>query len=412
MSDLKPLPKPVSVQKYRDAKNKTTVKAVPHQEILENSRRVNRPYTYQPPQRDRQSQQKQHYSQRVKPKKSSPVKRQVAKVYRFIKKGGGRIIGIATAFIVATSIIMWLVWSVTHHNAYAVYVGEERISYIAMSEDVDLDTLRIAVSNYIENDINAQIRINEEIRISPVNSSQQNITEFEYAVNDLVNYHISFQIVASAIYVNGIQEAILRNVEEAREVENRLLTRFTTNLKEHYHTIGFNERDFSIRTALVNEEDLISMNEAIAGLSRNTPGLRSHIVQSGQNLLNIANSYGIDLEELLEYNPHVSEHGTLSVGTELFIQYEHPLLPVVTVESISRREAIPLEIEERVNPDLYRGSQQTTRYGSAGEQELVIHITRINGRPESEVIVSEREVRAMITQIVEIGTRVADPNRR
>lgn len=422
MPDLKPLPKPVPMQKSRDVNNNkktSNIKAVPHQEIIESARKENvarqntYPNTYQPPRREKEKLSQQQYTpKRAKPNKVSPFKRLTVKAYRFIKKGGGPIISAAAVFIVTLSLIMWLLWFLTHHNAYAVYVNEERVDYIAMAEGVDLNALKSAISNHLQNNANALIQINEEIRIVPVNSSPRNITEFDDVIGTLANDYLSYLIVGSAIYVDGVQRAILRNRDEALQVERSLLTRFTHNHPDHYYEIGFYGRNFSINATTVNEVDLVGISEAFVSLNVYTSGVRRYIVQRGDTLGTIAERHGMDLDDLLADNPHVSVNRSLSVDTELLIQYQQPLLPVRTVESVTRRETIPVDEVESINPDRYRSSSRVINYGTPGEKEIVIHITRIGDRIVSEETISERELRAMIPREIEVGTRVAEPNRR
>ncbi|MCL1988991.1 MAG: LysM peptidoglycan-binding domain-containing protein [Firmicutes bacterium] len=362
---------------------------------------------------------------------TNKVSRKVKKARRFMRRT--KIVGISTAVILLATMIFLIIWNITRDNAIAIYVGDipttavvattentenaenseesetvdeivddsEPIAFIALTEDMTESVLRTEAIRRLENIENARIVLSDNITIAATNTSSQNIISFDDAVNRLVDV-LHFRILGVAIEVESNRVAVLRNQEDANELIRRLQLPYMS--ANEYVSVDFVE-DFAMSNVDIDESQLSTIEQVLTRLEGDATVMEEYIVQPGDNLGSIALRHGITIAQLYEYNPGISSNATLHVGEVLTIQSSRPYLSVRTVEAITRIEEIPIETETISNPGESSTFSQVLRAGTAGEQEIVVHITRINGiQVGEEEVVATRVIQEMVTTTIEVGT--------
>jgi len=421
MADFKPLPKPVNAPKKtqkvndprtvtREAKpddRKTTVKVVQPKMVKETYKGVGASVSGVP----EPGAQRTHQRRRDNPQGKSNFQKQARKAYRFLRKNSRRMINIGIALILAVSLISLLMWFMAGNNALAVYLGDDHFAYIAFSQDLDEDILRAEVISRLEDRVNASVQVNEQIMLRPASSAQRNVLPFNEAVEQLAAT-LDFQIIGTAIEVNGYRVAVLRTQSEAEEIIWRLQSPFLRGSSGEYDTVEFVE-DFHLVSATVDESALSSVQHAMHRLDSRSVVVNEYTVQSGDTLGGIALRHNITLTQLFNDNPGFSANTILRVGDALQIQSYQPFLSVRTIMYETHREPIPIEFQPLENPGEVNTFSQTIQEGIEGEREVVTRIIRINGiQTEGTQIVETRTIREMEPEIVEVGTLEVAVDRR
>jgi len=410
MADFKPLPKPVRTQnnlgypkKRRSSpevtqpeKHRQVVKAAQPVIAKEPSKGKIHPY---------QSQQE------VPKKKSSPYQRQVGRVYRFLRKKSRWIVSIGAALILAVSLISLLGWFISGTSAMALYIGEEHFGYMNYSQELDEETFRGEVISRIEARENARVQIDEPIFLRPASGSPRNVLPLNEAIEQLAAT-LSFQIIGTAVEVNGYRVGVLRSQNEAEEVIWRLQSPFLQGNAADYYSVDFVE-DFHLVTATIDEDALSTVQQVMHRLDSRSVVVDNYTVQSGDTLGGIALRHNITLARLLEDNPDFTANSVLRIGDVMQIQSYRPFLSVRTVRVETRTVPIPIEIEALENAGEVNTFSQVIQEGVEGEQRVVVHIIRINGvQTEPEQIISTEVIRMMEKEIIEVGTMEAIVERR
>ena len=405
MPDFKPLPKPVKLRKpaqnnskkpaakersVKTAKKPPINKAVP----------TPRPIKVQP----------ERQLQRTKPNPSL-IHKQANRAKRFLRKKSRRALSIGVALVIAVPLLIFLIFSMRGHNALAVYIGENRLGYIAFSQEISEASLRAEAIRMLEIQENAQVQVNEQISIRPTNTAQRNMMTFSNAIEQLAS-SFTFQIVGTALELNGNRIAILRSQNDAEEVIWRLQSPFLQSRLEDYYIVDFVE-DLRMTNATVEESDLSTVQQVLQQLEGRSVVVEEYIVQPGDTLGGIALLHNTTLANLLENNPGLTANTILRVGDALRIESYRPYLSVRTVLAETRSSPIPIEDEQLENPGEVNTFSQVIQEGSAGEAEIVVHTTRINGiQTEPEQIVATRVIREMTPRITEVGTMEPVAERR
>ena len=244
--------------------------------------------------------------------------------------------------------------------------------------------------------------MNEEISLNPTTSRNiQSIQE----VTERLAASAAYQIVGTAVEVNGNRVAVLRTERDAQEVVWRLQAPFLRPgmSQADYHSVEFVE-DVRLVPTPVDEQSITNIEYVIHRLEGRTLVIEEYIVQSGDNLGSIALRHNTTLAQLYEDNPNISAATILRVGDVIRIQSYRPNLTVRTVEEETRREPIPIDNQYVENPVEHSGFRYIIQEGVEGVQEVVVHIVRTNGvQTGPEEIISTREIEPMISNIVEVG---------
>ena len=417
MPDFKPLPKPVRAQKQPtiNKKPKSTMRQPAAQEKQVNQEKQMNNVSKSPankavsaprqikPQPDQQP-------QRTK-SNTALIRNHANKAKRFLRKKSRRTLSFAVALIVAVPLLLFLVSSLRGHNALAVYIGEDRLGYISFSQDIDEVSIRAEAVRMLEIHENAQVQVNEQISIRPMNTAQRNIMTFTEAIEQLAT-SFTFQIVGTAIDLNGNRIAVLRSQNDAEEVIWRLQSPYLRGRLEDYYLVEFVE-DLRMINVTVEEDDLSTVQQVLQQLDGRAVVVDEYVVQPGDTLGGIALLHNTTLTNLFENNPGFSANTVLRVGDVLRIESYRPYLSIRTILAETRSSPIPIEDEILENPGEVNTFSQVIQEGTEGEAEIVVHTIRINGiQTEPEQIVATRIVREMTPRITEVGTMEPAAERR
>jgi len=395
MENLKPLPKPVSMNQSRNhPKHKRQRSNKPSKPIKPTSK----PTPMIRPERPER-----------------PITKVQAKVVerpRPVRKRRGfnakRVAGLVLPLVILVGLVGFILLSGGGTNALALYIDEEHFAYI--NEDISEEELMAEVQRRLQHTQGAQVIINEEISLQPTNITnreEQIVLPPSEAVEQLIST-VTFRIVGTAIYVSGNRKAILRNQAEVDEVERHLLQPFM-RAGANYVDSGFVER-FDMVSVTVNPEQISTVSEALRLLDGQIMVMEEYVVRSGDSLSRIAAVHGISQERLLANNPNFTPNTVLRIGDIMLIETSRPYLSVRTVEEVTRTEVISIEIQNRENPSRPSHSSEVIQQGRSGERQIVERIVRINGVEYSEEVISMDIISEMIPQIVEVGTMLASPS--
>ncbi|MGT2827294.1 G5 domain-containing protein [Streptococcus himalayensis] len=86
-----------------------------------------------------------------------------------------------------------------------------------------------------------------------------------------------------------------------------------------------------------------------------------------------------------------------------------PLTPAIKTIQEARTEEIPFGVQEESNPELPQGERRVKVFGVKGERTIIEEIKTQGDKELSRRVLSNTVTKEAVTQIVEIGTKVATP---
>ncbi|WP_458411523.1 peptidoglycan DD-metalloendopeptidase family protein [Schinkia sp. CFF1] len=225
---------------------------------------------------------------------------------------------------------------------------------------------------------------------------------------------------AEAIMVDGKTVAFVSNKEEAEQVIKRIKMKYVpeeilTKLANGADKVEYNDlfiKDVRIKENVtysegkVFPEDILSVDEAVKLLKVGTLQEKKHVVAEGEVLSQIANSYDLTLDQLIQLNPGLDEDKLIHIDDELNVTTHVPLVTVVVDMEAVRDEVIPFEIEVKEDNTVFKGTTKVAQEGANGEKISKYNIVKENGMLTQKVMVGETIVKESTKKVVIKGTKV------
>jgi len=319
-----------------------------------------------------------------------------------------RIISIGTVAAAVVILGVLIVPAMMNPNALAVYLNENFIGYIPISGDLDSEAVHEQAVSHLESSIGTSVIVDQRVTVRPARATRNNTMRRE-EMNRTLASSFTYQILATAIYVNNQREGIVRTSACADEVIS-LFQRPLMNENTRY--VEFVE-PFDLRPVIVDLDtaDILAPLDAVAVLDRPVNTIVPYIIQPGDSLSLIALQFGLSAERIAIDN-NMTTTAIINPGNTLMIHTRKPLLSVRTVDETLTSQVIPMDVEVIPNPDLPELQRVIVQEGSDGEQQIAHRITRVDGRIVDEEILQYQIVRYPVTHIVQEGTGAPTIERR
>ena len=312
-----------------------------------------------------------------------------------------RVLSFWSLGVVAVVFIVLVLMSMLRHNAWAVYVDDRFVGYVPINREVETYTIHNDAVRHLSDSHRAEVHVNEETIVRTARAPRGVIISTSEMTLALIQ-HFSYQIVASAIYIDGERIAILRNRYETDHIAHEI-QRIYFDPSESNIVPSFEEA-WEVRPVMANLDDLDSQDAIIQLLNRPVSHIYSHVIRPGDTQGHLAIEFNTTLESI-GYLNDIGLNTILEIGEVLRIEITRPRLTVRTVGEITVLEDIPMDIETIENPDWHVSVTYERVAGRNGQREVVQLITRINGvivgEPE---VVSERRISEPINRVEEVGT--------
>ncbi|HET7616447.1 MAG TPA: G5 domain-containing protein, partial [Bacillales bacterium] len=179
-------------------------------------------------------------------------------------------------------------------------------------------------------------------------------------------------------YVHSKEEAheIIRRFESAyipRKVLKKSKNAGPARVDAGDHTSILNvslSKDVSLKAAKVNPEQLITVDEGVQSLTKNTRKKKIYTVKEGDMLGSIADQFGLSEEALKKLNGSLNEDGILHVGENLVVTAPKPFVKVVVKKAVVKRENIPFETKTKEDDSMYKGESKVKQKGKTGKKRV------------------------------------------
>lgn len=310
--------------------------------------------------------------------------------------------------ILGLIILAFVFWGFTNKNAKEVFVGDKSVGIIADKGATAEEIQNISIAK-LKEELGTDIKVNEEVTLKPIHASKKELVSTDYVLSEISNEY-TFQVGASAIFVNGKEIAVVKNDEEAKEILAKLTSKYIPEGVKLATPPTFVEK-VELKQKYVEEKDIMENETAFALLNVNSDQGKKYTIKPGDTLYQVAINSGMSLKELLKVNPDLTESTILKIGQEINIVASVPLLSVVTEEQTTYTEAIPKKIETINNDKEYKTYRKVVSAGKDGSKEVTAKIKKVNGIEESKTVISEKVLVEPTVEKVEVGTLKTPPKK-
>ncbi len=210
---------------------------------------------------------------------------------------------------------------------------------------------------------------------------------------------------AYGIYIDGSFVGAVANkkaVEEA--LEDRLLNyevKGTVRDVSYVNKIEYTKGIY-LRNSVKSEDD------TIAQLTSAKEKKRVYVAQAGDNIVTVAQKYGMDLDKLNELNPDIST--SLKDGQMINVIQTESFLPIQYIREMDTMSFLEYETIEVETSALNVGMVATLTKGERGVKESKIEITYVDGIEASRKVISNNITKNPVMEVIGYGTYSAMPD--
>lgn len=210
---------------------------------------------------------------------------------------------------------------------------------------------------------------------------------------------------AYGIYIDGnFAGAVVDKKAVEAALEDRLLNydvKGTVRDVSYVNKIEYTKGIY-LRSSVKSEQD------TIAQLTAQKEKQRVYVAQAGDNVVTVAQKYGMELEKFNELNPDVST--TLKDGQMIKVIQTESFLPIQYIRESDTLSFLDYETIEVETSSLNVGVVATLTKGERGEKRSVIEITYIDGIEASRKIISNEITKNPVMEVIGYGTYSAMPD--
>lgn len=277
--------------------------------------------------------------------------------------------------------------ALTKQPVYEIKINQYTV-YLSSSEEV-MELLRQAKSKYDENE-----EYTVEMVLDPTRELNV-LTTRVVKTEDLRNEIMEDAYMPSA-------GAVLRMDQYYEAAVNQTFETFEFGVK----SLDFGE-NVEIIQAYVLPEEISTLDEAIAEVTKKEEKDTIYEVEAGDSLSVIAEKNGTTVDNLLAMNHEIlpNINATIRPGDELKVTVPKPELSVVRTEEIYYEENYDADVIYIDNDEWYSNHSEIKQEPVAGFRKVVADIIYRNDDVENKNIVYEEVVAEAIPKIIERGTQ-------
>lgn len=155
-----------------------------------------------------------------------------------------------------------------------------------------------------------------------------------------------------------------------------------------------------------NPQQILTVEEAVKLLRKGTLEEAKHVVREGEVLGSIAGKYNLQLDQLLQLNPGLTEESLIDIGDELNVTVAKPFIDVIVEVEQKKKETIPFTVKTVEDKSLMKGETKVTQEGVNGEKNVLYNIIQQNGVTVKQTVLNEQVTKEMKEKVVVKGTKV------
>lgn len=254
------------------------------------------------------------------------------------------------------------------------------------------------------NDFTVTLATKEEIveLIEGVKVNYDLNNEFQVRITgnaDVESSEFGLEIVKADIGSSGASK-VLNNVNGEIVVEANADTIY----EDGTLAMAFSE-SISVTPTEVNTDQISTVEEALAEITKETEEKTIYTVQSGDTLSQIASRYNLSTSQLCDLNDGLTEDGIIGVGDEIIVTVPTPELSVLVFEEMTYEESYNAEVQYIDDDTMYQGQYSVVQEGSEGYREVVAVVQYENGSEVSRDIIKETLLVESVPRILRRGTQ-------
>lgn len=300
---------------------------------------------------------------------------------------------------------------------YHIYLDYEHIGAVD-NDELIIDLIDQLIDEKAEEDDSFSYALKQELTMLPERVFNFN-TRNEEALTKLED-DVVIHIEATALQIGGQVVGYFNELTKAEQVIDEYKGIYVDEeavLDEEDQTIDLATGDSIIvdvslsdevtyEGAVVAENELLTIEEGVELLEKGTLEDQIHLVEAGDVLFSIAQSYDLTMDQLLELNPSLEEDDLLQIDQEINVTDYAPYVDVIVEKHERVEETIDYETIVEQSDELYRGESRVEQTGQEGKREVQYEMEIVNGAVVDKEVIEEEITKDVVDKIIIEGTKV------
>ena len=283
---------------------------------------------------------------------------------------------------------------------YAVNIefNGQDLGFISLESDVDEAEMEVQKRiSYVDG--NEMVSFTPKLSIRVVNDSSVFIDTSELADKMIINSESEL----TNAYGFYIDDEFYGAVTETGEIESELAAMLSEYSSNGYGDVAFVKKT-SFTEGLYLADSVVDSAQIITMLRGSTEANKPYTIAEGDTPETIAQTYAVDVNELLSLNPVLSE--SCIAGIKIEIPGKESFMPIAYSVLKASENEVPYESINIDDNTLARGKTKVKVKGANGKTKTVDKITYVDGNETARETVSTEVLVEPVTEQISVGTAV------
>ena len=301
------------------------------------------------------------------------------------------VLGVASYLVLALT-----AYAIFGGNACAVMVDGKTVAVAANEKSAKQALGEVLKQKYSQ--AGGPVTVAGKIAYKGIKAQPEELLDQE-GLRSRFNESLTFNTKCTAIVVNGETKVFVKQMEEAEALLAWLQTLYPVEAGE--------------QPAIKEKVELVKANAAVGSILDletakktvllGTNKIQQYVIKDGDTLWDVARAVNIDVDQIALSNPGI-DLDNISIGQQLNLSKEAPLLTVVATRQVTVDEEIPYEVEVKKDDQLLAGEKQVLTEGESGERTVTYLITRENGFETERQVLYQTVIREARAEVVVTGS--------
>lgn len=304
------------------------------------------------------------------------------------------------------------------YEVYHVYVGDQQAGTVSDPKVVE-DFIMRKVKQLEEDNPNVHMVLNSD-EVAYKAEKAFNIQSDDEAAVSRLDELLKSKAVGVELIVNDKLVGIVKDKEVAEQILSKIKSKYAPQKggsvsilsaapepqvgESIVQSVDFVEK-VDLKITDIQPEQLANPDDIVRKLETGDVAPSKYTVEKGDCVSCIAKKLSISKQLIYEKNPWIQDD-RIRIGDVLDVTVLKPALTVRTVEKVVELQEIQHEIIYEKDDTMRQGQTKTITPGKNGLKNVTFLVTKANGYPMDEELVSEEVIQQPVPEYAKKGTKV------
>lgn len=171
-------------------------------------------------------------------------------------------------------------------------------------------------------------------------------------------------------------------------------------------------QDVTVSAVPAQKAEIISVNEAYEAVTKETQEDIVYDVQAGDTVSKIAANHNLEMEQIYEWNPQLSEESILAPGDTISLTLPVSELTVVVTKRETYEEDYESQPQYVEDDAAAKGTNTVVTEGTTGKRKVTAEVSYVNGQRLKTEVVDEKIISESQPQVISVGTQTDSEYRK